>query len=184
MADWWDEHGEQVITAVESATDDHAELRTEIDRRVELTKHKIDRNDHTPCPSCTILVHVQLNRCPHCESDIAAHNALMRESLRRIGEIQAELDGRHREQVERRDAESAKPPMGERIKRFFSGAGTGEESGAEGSISIESDASVPRILGDVSPGDQLKVLETDGPWFKVKTRAGKTGWVYSTLVKE
>jgi hypothetical protein len=175
---------EQVLAAVESATDENADLRTEIERLVELTKHKIDRNDQTPCPSCTILVHVQLNHCPHCESDIAAHNALLRESVRRIGEIQTEIDGQHHEHVDRRDSDSAKPPLGERFKRFFSGAGTVEESGAEGSIRNEPDASVPRILSDVSPGDQVKVLESDGPWLKVKTRAGKTGWVYSTLVKE
>jgi hypothetical protein len=175
------ETAEPGTPAVAGAIDDSNELLKEIDRLVELTKHKIDRNDETPCPSCTILVHIQLNRCPHCESDIAAHNALMRESTRRLGEIRAELDGQNGKRVDRDKAAAAERPMGERIKRFFTGSAPDERT--ERNV-IDTDATAPRILGEVSPGDQLKVLESDGPWFKVKTRQGKTGWVFSTLVKD
>jgi hypothetical protein len=167
--------------AVAGAIDDQNKLLAEIDRLVELTMDKIDRDDQTPCPSCNIMVHVQLNQCPHCESNIAAENALMRESMRRLGEIRTELDGGHREHADRNDAKTARLPVLKRIKQFFTGPGP-EEKGQ--SNTVESDALAPRILSDVSPGDQLKVLESDGPWFKVKTRQGKTGWVFSTLVRE
>jgi len=172
---------EQEAPDVAGAIDDPSELLKEVDRLVELTKHKIDRDDQTPCPSCTILVHIRLNECPHCQSNIAGHNALMRESKRRLGEIRAELDGQSGKRTDRDKAAAAGRPMGERIKRFFTGSDPEEQP--EPPV-IDIDATAPRILGEVSPGDQLKVLESDGPWFKVKTRQGKTGWVFSTLVKD
>lgn len=166
--------------AVAGAIDDPSELMREIDRLVELTKHKIDRDDRTPCPSCTIMVHVQLHQCPHCESNIAAHNALMRESTRRLREIRAELDGQSGKRADRNKALSATRPLGERIKRFFAGPGPAEQIESN---ALDTDATALRILSEVSPGDQLQVLESNGAWFKVKTRQGKTGWVFSTLVK-
>ena len=169
------------ITDVAGEIDDPELLLEEIDRLVELTKHKIDRDNQTPCPSCNILVHIQLYQCPHCESNIAAHNALMRESKRRLAEIRGELDGQSGKRVERGETVTARRPLGARVRRFFTGAGPEEDAVPE---KIASDASAPRLLGEVSPGDQLTVLESDGPWFKVKTRQGKTGWVFSTLIKD
>jgi len=164
---------------VAGAIDDNRELLEEIERLVELTRYRIDRDEQTPCPSCNIPVDLQNNRCPHCESDIAAHNALVRESARRLGEIEGELDGQSRRRADRDRKATAGRSLGERIKRLFSGSGSGEER--EPNIA-GSYATAPRILGEVSPGDQLTVLDSDGPWFKVKTRQGKTGWVFSTLV--
>ena len=166
---------------VAGAIDDYRELLEEIERLVELTRHKVDRDEQTPCPSCNILVDLQNNRCPHCESDIAAHNALLRESTKRLGEIEEELDGQSRKRADRDGQTNAGRSLGERIKRFFSGSESGEkrEPNNAGSYST-----APRILSEVSPGDQLTVLDSDGPWFKVKTRQGKTGWVFSTLVKD
>jgi hypothetical protein len=170
---------ENEAPAVVEETDEHAALRAEIDSLVELTKKKVNRDDLTPCPACTILVHIKTNQCPHCESNIAANNALLRESLRRIDEIRAELDGRHGKLVEKRREETVKPDKRGRFRRFFSGSQAGE-----GADAVARPEDGPRILDNVAEGDQLRVLERDEPWYKVKTRDGRTGWVYSTLVED
>jgi hypothetical protein len=101
----------------------------------------------------------------------------MRESIRRLEEIRAILDGRHKTHLQRhRDDDSAKPPVKERFKRFFSGQRPEEEPDDTPQL-----VDGPRVLDTVSEGDQLKVLECEGPWLKIKTREGRTGWVYSTL---
>jgi hypothetical protein len=154
-------------------------LRDEASALLELTKNKIKRDQTTPCPGCNILVPIKANDCPHCESNIAAHNALMRESLRRLDEIRAELDDRHDKLLEDRRNEEARPAVRERLKRFFSGA---EPVDVPEVAARNTDG--PRVLDTVSEGDQLKVLECDGSWLKVKTRDGRTGWVYSTFQKK
>jgi hypothetical protein len=159
--------------------DEEVPLREEAASLVELTKNKVNRDNLTPCPSCTILVHIKQNHCPHCNSNIAANNALMRESLRRLGEIQSELDGEHQDHVKGRPDESKKSTFGERFRHFFSGSEPEEEVKPP-----VPDPKGPRILDTLAEGDQLKGLETCDPWYKVKTRDGKTGWVYSTLVKK
>jgi len=156
--------------------DDHAALRIEANSLLELTKNKVKRDQTTPCPGCNILVPITANQCPHCESNIAADNALMRESLRRLDEIRAELDGRHGKLLKDRRDEVAKPAVRERFKRFFSGAETVDEP----EVTVRATEG-PRVLDTVSEGDQLKVLECEGSWLKVKTRDGRTGWVYSTF---
>lgn len=35
------------------------------------------------------------------------------------------------------------------------------------------------VLGDVSKGEVLEIIETEGKWSKVKTSSGKQGWVYA-----
>jgi hypothetical protein len=158
-----------------------AELRAEVASLLEITKGKLKRDNLTPCPACTLLVDIQTNRCPHCESFIAANNALMRESLRRLNEIRAELDGRHKEYVDDLQREPDKPPLRERIKRFFSNQRA--ERPSDPTVFAQ-DVTAPRLLRNTAEGDPLRVLETDGPWYKVKTRDGQTGWVYSTLVRD
>lgn len=155
--------------------DHHAALKDEAASLVELTKNKINRGNLTPCPSCDILVPVKTNHCPHCNSNIAANNALMRESMKRLDEIRAELDGKHGKQVKNR-GDREKVTLGKRIRRLFSNTQKQEESGP-----TASDPKGPRILDTVADGDQLKVLECDDPWYKVRTRDGRTGWVFSTL---
>lgn len=170
---------ENDATAVIDEKDARAELGAEAESLVEITKKKVNRDNTTPCPACNILVDIKTNRCPHCESNIAANNALMRESLRRLDEIRSELDGEHGKLLKNRRNEETKPAVRERFKRFFSGP-----QPDDGSHDPSRDPMGPRVLDSVAEGDQLKVLESDGPWFKVKTRDGRTGWVYSTLVQE
>lgn len=155
---------------------ENADLRDEVTSLLEITKHKIKKDNLTPCPACNVLVHVKLNKCPHCESFIAANNALMRESMRRLAEIQAELDREHLGRVDRIRKESSKRSLGERIKSLFSPQRVPEREKLAGP-----DPTGPRILDRTFEGGQLKVLELDGPWCKVTTRDGRTGWVYSTL---
>jgi len=157
------------------------ELRAEVASLVEMTKGKLKRDNQTPCPACTLLVDIKTNTCPHCDSFIAANNALMRESLRRLNEIRAQIDGRHQEHVDSLQTEPVKLPLGERIKRFFSGSR--DEQPAEPNVLVQ-DVAAPRLLRNMAEGDQLRVLEYDEPWYKVKTRDGQTGWVYSTLVRD
>jgi len=161
--------------------DERAALKAELAALVELTNKKVDRNDLTPCAGCTILVPITVNECPHCNSNIAANNALMRESLRRLAEIRGELDGEHERHAEDRHEEPEKVAFWSRIKRSFSGSGTPADGKSD---PVTRDDSGPRFLDNVAEGDHLKVLEYDDPWFKVKTRDGCVGWVYSTLVKE
>jgi uncharacterized protein YgiM (DUF1202 family) len=40
-----------------------------------------------------------------------------------------------------------------------------------------------KIITTAKKGDKLKVTDKTGSWFKIKTKAGKTGWVHATLVK-
>ena len=157
--------------------DADAELRTEVEYLLELTKHKIQKGDMTPCPACTLLVHLTENRCHHCDSFIAANNALMRESQRRLGEIRAQLDGDHRSHSEREKDDNVSLSFGEKFKRIF--AGSPEPVAPK---PVAADPRAPRVLRNTAEGDPLKVVECDGPWLKVKTRDGQTGWVYSTLV--
>lgn len=169
---------ENETTAPADLTDDVADLREEAASLVELTKNKVNRDKLTPCPACTILVHISENHCPHCSSYIAAENALMRESLRRLAEIQAALDGQHEDHVKASQNASKKPTFGHRFKHFFSG----QEPPVEVKPPIP-DPKGPRILDAIADGDQVKVLECCDPWYKIKTRDGKTGWVYSTIIK-
>jgi hypothetical protein len=158
--------------------DNYAALEDEAASLVELTKNKINRDNLTPCPSCYILVPIKANHCSHCNSNIAANNALMRESMKRLDEIRAELDGQHLRHVKNR-RDQAKTTLGERIRRLFSNTQTREDSDL-----AAPDPKGPRILDTISNGDQLKVLESDDPWYKVKTRDGRTGWVFSTLTRK
>ena len=162
---------------VETVTD--VDLHAEIESLLEITKHKIHRDNMTPCAACTILISVTLNTCPHCESFVAPNNALLRESLRRLDEIRAGIDGDHTSHSQARANDNQNLSFGERFKRFFTG-----EQKQEIVIKPMPDPTARRILRNTVEGDPLKVLETDGPWFKVKTRDGQTGWVYSTIMDD
>lgn len=173
------EPAEEETVAVEPA-EEEIDLRAELESLLAITSNKISRGDLTPCPACTILVDIKANDCPHCNSYIAPNNALMRESLRRINEIRAELDGEHAEVVERHRGASAPQGFWERFRHFFSGS----EPVQEPPKSSIPQPDGPRILDSVSPGDALKVIEYDHPWYKIKTRDGRTGWIYSTLAMD
>ncbi len=161
--------------------DELAPMRDEIESLVELIKDKVNSDNLTPCPGCNIMVEISVNRCPHCDSNIAANNALVRESLRRLGEIRGELDGQHEVHVESLRDPSEKRSFGERFKQFFSGSPREEELDEP---APKTGLKEPRIFDTIAVGDPIKVLEAADPWFKVKTREGKTGWVYSTILKD
>ena len=40
-----------------------------------------------------------------------------------------------------------------------------------------------RIITTAKKGDKLKVTDKTESWYKIKTKAGKTGWVHASLVK-
>ena len=164
--------------------DELAPMREEIESLVELIKDKVNRDNLTHCPGCNILVDIQANQCPHCESNIAANSALMRESLRRLDEIQSELDDQHEVHVASRRGPSEKRSLGERFKRFFSGSPREEDLEKTAPKEFKMEPESPRIFDWIAVGDPIKVLEAADPWYKVKTRDGKTAWVYSTILRD
>lgn len=162
--------------------DELAPMREEIESLVELIKDKVNEDNLTPCPGCNILVEISANRCPHCDSNIAANNALVRESIRRLDEIRGELDGQHDVQVESARGEDRKPGFGERLKRIFSGPPEVEPQEEEAASKPAENE--PRLFDTIAVGDTVKILEAVDPWYKIKTRDGKTGWVYSTILRD
>lgn len=165
-------------SVIEETVDNTGRLQAEIEQLLEFKRENVRGDNLTPCPACTTFVQISANRCPNCESNIAPHNALVRESLRRLDEIAAELDGEH-DRRPRDDQEPTKRSLWARIKRLFS-----NPQGSESPEVAESATEDTRFLSDMLEGDHLKVLECHGPWYKVKRRDGETGWVYSTFVRD
>jgi hypothetical protein len=150
--------------------------REEVD---ELLRIKQSRNFDTrqmPCPSCAVPVEITTNRCPFCESDIAAEAALARETTRRLRELSGEIDVEH---AARTKEKPKRRGFFARLKYLFEG--DPETAPDEGE---QIDPYAKRLLNIVTIGDSVKVLEEDGPWLKVKTQAGDIGWVYSTIRKK
>lgn len=249
---------------------DQDSLQWEATRLSEFKKENVKRGNQTPCPACAMYVNIKANKCPHCSSDIAANNALVRESLRRLAEITTELEAMRDEHMERfRDV--PRPPFSERFKGFFVDRQTHEDmkvvlpslfllfaaiavfrlmgsqplfwtgaivggaivyalfdrlrikrlmtidlyrtmlvlgllavmasafaqpaswwSGARAdrvevlgaTINIRtSDTTQSAVLATAHQGDRLTVLERRNNWYKVETRDGQEGWVYSSLVE-
>ena len=94
-------------------------LQWEASRLREFKKEKVKKNNQTPCPACATYVHINASKCPHCTSDIAANNALVRESLRRLEEITAQLEAMREQHIERIHGVPRRP-FRERFKGFFS----------------------------------------------------------------
>jgi len=145
----------------------------EIDELLRIKKSRRINGDRVPCPACGVAVDIAINRCPFCESDIAAETALARETTRRLRELSGELDAQHA-------VRTAEPPKQrgflERLKCVFTGD---PEPVAPPKI----DPHARRLLNLITVGDSLKVIDEDGSWLKVKTMAGDIGWVYSTVRK-
>jgi len=118
----------------------------------------------TFCPACMTHVDVSANECSNCDSNIAPNNALVRESLRRLDEIEARLNGENKR--------FKKSSFWSRLKAVFSPP----QTDAAGAATTEA---APRFLDGVKEGDALVVLERMGPWCQVKTPDKRTGWVYS-----
>jgi hypothetical protein len=168
-----DENKTQVEPAARAARQD-PDRREEIDELLRIKRvHRFDAGQ-VPCPSCTVVVDMTINRCPFCESDIAAETALARETTRRLRELSGELDAEHG--ARSTDEEPPRRGFLARLKYLFEGDPEPDPFDA-----IKVDPHARRLLGVVSPGDVLKVLEEDGPWLKIKTAGGAIGWVYSTV---
>ena len=262
---------EPVQPAAQPPSLDRSSLSAEANRLKEFKSQKVKKNNKTQCPACATLVHIDASLCPHCNTDIAANNALVRESLRRLDEINAQLGPVRRHtwtsrvtrlfwpatkkiqgfivDPTRRDdlrilipsllvffalvialratgntmlfwsvsivgAVAAYLLLGRsRTRRFvtldfyrlalvvgtalimttamvrptsFSG-GTARASVIvePAVVNIRNSATIDsRIVTTVRKGDKLEVIEREDLWYKVKTPDGKTGYVFSRLVKD
>ncbi len=150
--------------------------KAEIDELLRIKKLRKFDAKQVPCPSCTVPVEITINRCPFCESDIAAETALARETMRRLRELSGELDMEHAKRPG--DDEPHRRGFFERLKYLFEGDPRPDPNAQK------IDLLARRVLMNVSPGDTLRILDEDGPWLKVKTAQGDIGWVYSTVRKD
>jgi hypothetical protein len=150
--------------------------REEIDELLHIKKTRRIDAGQVPCPCCGVVVEITVNRCPFCESDIAAEAALARETTRRLRELSGDLDTEHAARAD--DDEPQRRGFFQRLKYLF-------EGDPEPDLDTPKvDPHAKRLLSLISPGDSLKVLEEEGPWLKIKTMAGNIGWVYSTIRKD
>lgn len=148
---------------------------SEIDELLRIKQsRKIDAN-RVPCPCCGVVVEITINRCPFCESDIAAETALARETTRRLRELTGDLDAEHAHRGD--DEEPVRRGFFQRLKYLFEG------DPAPDPDAFKVDRHAKRLLSNLAPGDSFKILEEDGAWLKVKTMGGDIGWVYSTVRK-
>jgi len=143
-------------------------LRIKNSRRMTDTK--------VPCPSCGVVVEMTINRCPFCESDIAAETALARETMRRLRELSGALDLEHATRIR----ETPKPRgFFARLKCLFQG-----DPAPEPIDTLRSDPTATRLLGNLAAGDAIRVIGEDGAWLQVKTPTSEIGWVYSTFKRK
>ncbi len=147
---------------------------SEIDELMRIKQSRKFDESRVPCPCCGVVVEITINRCPFCESDIAAETALARETTRRLREISGDLDAENARRVR---AEERPKTRGffERLKYLFEG------DRVEATPAVDPHAK--RLLSNLAPGDSFKILAEDGAWVQVKTQAGEIGWVYSTVRK-
>jgi len=145
-------------------------LKVELESLIRFRKEKIPAEGITLCPACMTHVQVSANECPNCDSNIAPNNALVRESLRRLEEIETRLNGENRQF-------RGRPGFFSRLKAVFSPP----QEEAAGSAATEAG---PRFLDGVKEGDKIVVLERLGPWCRVKTPDKQTGWIYSAPASE
>ncbi|HEU4365800.1 MAG TPA: SH3 domain-containing protein [Candidatus Krumholzibacteria bacterium] len=167
------DEAQAAVKTAENATT-HPDRHDEIDELMRIKRTRRIEAGRVPCPSCTVPVEMTINRCPFCDSDIAAETALARETTRRLRELSGEFDAEHAARPEEEGPQ--RRGFFQRLKYLFEGD---PEPVAPPTI----DPHAKRLLSNVSPGDTLKVLDEDGPWLKVKTAGGDIGWVYSTVRK-
>jgi hypothetical protein len=154
------EHEESVQIANAAVADPPAAL----EELLEFMRERV-RGDMTQCPVCDLLVPISARRCQHCDSNIEANNALVRETLRHINEVTSQLD------EDGRAVDRAWRSFRNRIKRIFRRRPTIE------GVVPEDDAQ--HVLTGVRAGDQITVVEIHGAWALVRTTDGREGWVYS-----
>jgi hypothetical protein len=149
------------------------ERREEINELLRIKQSRRINGGRMPCPCCGVQVEITINRCPFCESDIAAGTALARETTRRLRELSGELDAEH---ATRTREQPARRGFFARLKYLFEGDPEPVET-------PKTDPFAKRLLGNLATGDTLKVIAEEGPWLQVKTMGSETGWVYSTVRK-
>ena len=148
----------------------------EIDELLRIKQNRRISDTKVPCPSCGVVVEHALNRCPFCESDIAAETALARETMRRLRELNGDLDLEHATRLR----ETPKPRgFFARLKCLFAG-----DPAPEPIATFKSDPTATRLLVHLAPGDAIRVIGEDGAWLQVKTPTSEIGWVYSTFKKK
>jgi hypothetical protein len=147
----------------------------EMDELLQIKRSHRIGDGRVPCPACGVTVDTVINRCPFCETDIAAETALARETTRRLRELSGALDLEH---ATRTRAMPKRRGFFQRLKCLFEG----DPEPETGDI-LKADPFAARLLGNLAPGDAVRVLAQDGPWLQVKTPSSETGWVYSTLKK-
>ncbi|HEX6790066.1 MAG TPA: SH3 domain-containing protein [Candidatus Krumholzibacteria bacterium] len=147
----------------------------EIEELLRIKQARRIEDGRVPCPSCGVTVDQTLNRCPFCESDIAAATALARETMRRLKELSGSIDAEHAS----RTRETPKPRgFFERLKCLFQG-----DPAPVPVNTFKADPNAARVLGNLAPGDAIRVIGEDGPWLQVKTPSSEIAWVYSTFKK-
>jgi hypothetical protein len=95
-------------------------LGAEAKRLMDFKKQHVRKNHLTPCPQCATPVNIQAVKCPHCTSEISKHTRQVREELRRLKEVTAELYEIHKKEIELLQQEATETPFWERIRSFFS----------------------------------------------------------------
>ena len=166
------------VTNIEPArrTEPDANRGEEINELLRIKGQRRMGDTKVPCPSCGVVVEMTINRCPFCESDIAAETALARETTRRLRELSGNLDLEHATRMR----ETPKPRgFFARLKCLFQG-----DPVPEPIDTFKSDPMLKRLLCNLAPGDAIRVIGEDGSWLQVKTPTSEIGWVYSTFKKK
>ena len=94
-------------------------LDAEAKRLLDFKKQNLKKKDLTPCPQCATLVNIQANKCPHCTSDISKHTKTVREELKKLNEITAQLYELHKREMELYHQETGHKPFWIKIRDFF-----------------------------------------------------------------
>ena len=101
---------------------------------------------------------------------------LARETMRRLRELSGGFDAEHA----LRTRETPRPRgFFERLKCLFQG-----DPAPEPINTFKVDPIAKRVLGNLAPGDAIRVIAEDGPWLQVKTPSSEIAWVYSTFKKQ
>lgn len=166
----------EMVTKAATGTTDVPARNTEIDELLQIKQARRIGENQVPCPACGVAVNHTLNRCPFCESDITAATALARETMRRLRELTGALDAEHASRLR----ETPKPRgFFARLKCLFEG-----DPAPEPVNTFKGDPNAKRVLGNLAPGDAIRVIAEDGPWLQVKTPSSEIAWVYSTFKKQ
>lgn len=96
-------------------------LQSEAKRLMEFKRQYVLEGERTPCPKCSALVNIRVTQCEQCNSDISDHTQLVRDALRKLNEITAELYELERKEreMESYQQEVAGGSLWDRLRSFF-----------------------------------------------------------------